>query len=564
MIGAVLLAGALVAGPGSVQVHTATRDVRDCHALGERVVAATDGGVVIVDADGVASAPLTALDGLPETRSYTLEPVAGSSDELWVGTEGGLARIEASGGRGRVIESVETQAPVRALVERDDRVVLGTWGAGVLELRRGKLRALAGPELAKADRVTDLAVLAGEVVVASAGAGAWTLGGEATPIEGVEGVVWSLAVHGGSLYAGTFVGVRALEDGIAARTVSTHDARALASVDGELWIGSRGQGLAALEAGAQVGPRVTHVQGFDGDRCVATADGLWIRSGEDWVEAPNQGLPSGDVTDMLRVGDRLYVATFDKGVAVLEDGRWSSLEELEGLAPGTLDPQVNALARAGKGRVFVATARGLFRVGGGEVRSWSRKEGLPNSMVQSVVRTRAGELIVGTHAGLAVLDADGDLRELGSRARRWSTWAIAEGPDGELWLGTTQGLIRWKQDGTWQHLSMLSGHLSDNWITALTFEGETLHVGTYAGGVDTLTPSGAGWDSEALGGGRVNPGGLWVIAGRLHAATMKGALVRRGGRWVSGPKGTFEDVTELLEDEGGLWVASRRGLVWRS
>ena len=149
------------------------------------------------------------------------------------------------------------------------------------------------------------------------------------------------------------------------------------------------------------------------------------------------------------------------------------------------------------------------------------------------------------------------------------TWAVAEGRDGTLWLGTTQGLIRWRPDGTWQHLSMLSGHLADNWVTALLVDGDTIHVGSYAGGVTSLRPSSeaglAGFAATQLGGGRVNPGGLAQVDGRLAVATMKGAQVREGGRWRSLADATFEDVTAIasVSAPGGsqVWIASRRGLV---
>lgn len=558
MLGALAITGVLATAP--LEVHTATRDVRSCRALDHGYAAATEGGLVFVDDAGQSGAPLTALDGLPETRTHVVEPVLGAADQVWVGTEGGLARVERTAAGGRVIEAFATAAPVRAVIEHEGRMFVGTWGRGVLELRGGRLREVPGPELSKADRITDLAIHEGRVVVATAGAGAWIIGAHPQIVEGVEGVVWSLAVHQGALYAGTFAGVRKL-DGAASISVSTHDARALASVGGELLIGSSGAGLTQLGSPqSQFGPPVSHVQGFDRDRCVASSEGLWIRDGHRWVAALDHGLPSGDITDMLRVGDNLYVATFDKGVLVNRAGQWAPVEDPDNM----IDPQVNALAPAGKGRVWVATARGLHRIGDGQVETWTSKRGLPHATVLSLAVSSAGELIVGTHAGVAILDKNGDVRELGSRARRWATWAIAEAPDGELWLGTTQGLIRWKLDGTWEHLSMLSGHLSDNWVTALLWDGDALHVGTYASGVDTLTHEGAGFVAKPLGGGRVNPGGLSLIDGELHAATMKGAFVRRRGRWVVGEQGVFEDVTRVFEDIGGVWIASRRGLVLRA
>jgi ligand-binding sensor domain-containing protein len=554
MLGALLLA-TLVTGP--LEVHTATSDVRDCRALGDGgYVAATDGGVVFVDHAGSVEATLTAFDGLPETRTHVVERVHGSQDEVWVGSEAGLARVAVGDGGVRVIESIDAPAPVRAVLEHEGRMYVGTWGGGVLELRGRRLHSIAGPASSKADRVTDLVVHEDRIVVASAGAGAWVLG-ETQPLAGIDGVVWSLAVHDGSLYAGTFAGVVRLDDR-GAVTVSDHDARALASVDGALLVGSRGQGLARIGSSVPFGLPSSHVQGLDGDRCVATSTGLWIRDGRRWVASLTDGLRSGDVTDVLEIGERLYVASFDRGVSIYEDGRWTAITDRD----HEIDPQVNALADAGRGRVWIATARGLHRVGPDGVETWTEKRGLPHANVLSLAVARNGELLVGTHAGVAILDANGDARALGSRARSWATWAIAEAPDGEIWLGTTQGVIRWKLDGRWEHLSMLSGQLSDNWVTSLLFEGERLHVGTYAGGVDTLTRDGSTWRGEALGGGRVNPGGLSIIDGELYAATMKGVLVRRSGKWKPArEQGVFEDATVVLGTDAGTWVGSRRGVV---
>src|SRR5690606_25790213 len=115
MIGFGILIALLNTAP--LEVHSATRDVRDCLALADdRYAAATDGGVVFVDAAGVAERPLTILDGLPETRAHVIEPVAGSQSALWIGTEGGLARIERSNAGDRVSARYES-ASVRAIVE---------------------------------------------------------------------------------------------------------------------------------------------------------------------------------------------------------------------------------------------------------------------------------------------------------------------------------------------------------------------------------------------------------------------------------------------------------------
>lgn len=592
----------LAANPQLDAVHTATRRVHGCAALpkseGEsedhpaRFAAATEGGLLVLDGDGRPLArPLTELDGLPGTRVRVATPRAGHANQLWVGTETGLARVQVDGRRLRVRQRFAS-APVRSVVEHAGETYVGTWDAGVLVVDGDALRPVPLPDPqqpwgAQAQRVTALLSRGDALLAATAGAGVWQVeDGQRSLAPDLEQLghgtdwVWSLATHDGAVYAGTLVGVVRL-DGARSRTFGTQDARALASVDGRLLVASPDAGLADVHPGEdtlELPPRLRAVNGLDtlgGRTCVATDEGLWLREADaDWRRLLDDGLPSGDVTDLLRVGSgehaRLYVSTFDRGVHVLENDRWRALDPRPGTA-AAIDPQANALA-AHDGSIFVATARGLYRVDDDSktkdaAERWTKKRGLPHDNVLSLTTLRDGNLLVGTHAGAVLLDDAGELRSLGTRSRRWAVWAVAEGEaEGEYWLGTTQGLIHWLPNGRWVHLSMLSDHLRDNWVTALTWgEDGSLYVGTYAGGVDRLVQTEKGWTSEALGGGRINPGGLSFVDGTLHAATMKGVLAREGGRWRTLQGVTpFEDATAVLPDAEGVWFASRRGLAHRA
>jgi hypothetical protein len=148
-----------------------------------------------------------------------------------------------------------------------------------------------------------------------------------------------------------------------------------------------------------------------------------------------------------------------------------------------------------------------------------------------------------------------------------AVWAIVEQDDRTLWLGTSRGLLARSPDGRWRRLSVSSGHLEDDWVTALAVREQSLWVGTYSGGVTRIalaTPRGR---ARALGGGNVNPGGLALVGGTLYAATMDGLRARSttSGTWSilrSAMLGV--DVTAALPAADGLWVASRRGLAfWR-
>ncbi|HEY6175213.1 MAG TPA: hypothetical protein VIX73_12235, partial [Kofleriaceae bacterium] len=162
-------------------------------------------------------------------------------------------------------------------------------------------------------------------------------------------------------------------------------------------------------------------------------------------------------------------------------------------------------------------------------------------------------------------------RGLGERGLG-NVWAIAETSAG-LWLGTTTGLYRgpatpWTSKAgsddaavadRWQRLSVASGHLRDDWVTALVTRGDVVWAGTYNGGVARI----AGDAATALGGGWINPSGLRWDGDRLLAATMDG-LVAGDGRtatWTTTPGLPGRDVTAAVRAGKTLWVATRRGLI---
>lgn len=151
-------------------------------------------------------------------------------------------------------------------------------------------------------------------------------------------------------------------------------------------------------------------------------------------------------------------------------------------------------------------------------------------------------------------------------------WAIAETSAG-LWLGTTTGLYRgpampWTSKGgsddeaavadPWRRLSVATGHLHDDWVTALLTRGDVVWAGTYNAGVTRID----GDLATFLGGGWVNPSGLTWDGDRLLASTMDGLVTGDGQRatWTTTPALPGRDVTGAVRTGRTLWVATRRGL----
>ncbi|HEU4730921.1 MAG TPA: hypothetical protein VFT22_23660, partial [Kofleriaceae bacterium] len=225
----------------------------------------------------------------------------------------------------------------------------------------------------------------------------------------------------------------------------------------------------------------------------------------------------------------------------------------------------------------VATAEGIQVVdpAGTTVLRLGRGDGLPSRSVLALARLGDGRIVAGTSVGAAFVDHG--VRRVGPRGLGdrpiGNVWAIAETSAG-LWLGTTTGLYRgpatpWtSKDGSddaaavadrWQRLSIATGHLRDDWVTALATRGDVVWAGTYNGGVSRID----GDVATALGGGWVNPSGLRWDGDRLLAATMDGLLCGDGQTttWTAAPGLPGRDVTAALRAGKTLWVATRRGLI---
>ena len=379
------------------------------------------------------------------------------------------------------------------------------------------------------------------------------------------------------LYVGGLEGTASWSRGVAQRE-STADARAMTSTEGgAILVATMGDGLLASNArglgAASAAPAAKLVQtvGARGSvRCVATSSELMVsRAGGAWHTVGAAGIPSNDVSALARSTstvaghpiEKLWVGTFDRGLATFESGTWKSI------ASPMLDTKINAIAletNGGRTIAWVATARGLTRIDGDAITRFTAADGLPSSEIHAVAPLAGGGVIVGTGQGAAIVRAGhvtpiGDKQGLKVRA----VWAVAEMPSGLLLVGASNGLYAGHASNAsaWRRWSVASNELADDWITALAVHGPDVFVGTYSQGVTRIHAiESAHPTSDHLGGGYVNFGGLAIVDGTLTAATMSGLLVRSadhaGEFRVIANATPGRDVTGVVPG----WVASRRGL----
>lgn len=108
--------------------------------------------------------------------------------------------------------------------------------------------------------------------------------------------------------------------------------------------------------------------------------------------------------------------------------------------PGAQTEVINALVRAGDGRLYAATGpRGIiYRIDGEQVTEFAR---LPNGgSVLSLVFARDGRLLAGTGGGdqaaIYVIDGEGDVEPFHEPEDARYIWAMGRGPDGEIYAAT--------------------------------------------------------------------------------------------------------------------------------
>jgi ligand-binding sensor domain-containing protein len=576
-IGAIAIACAAVAlsssaSASSVEAFVSTDDVRACAPTDDGAIwIATTGGVARVR-DGTIERVFTKLDGLLDGKSNALL-VDGA--DLWIGSEKGLIDAKPEGSALGVVASWPSPS-VRSIARLEGKTFVATFGAGVESVSaNGKLVPIAfadakGPSARV--RATSVVAYGGSIVAGTQGAGMFRIvDGKlvAMPTDGAKSVS-TLAAIDGRLFVGALDGALSISDGVVRRE-SASDVRAFASFGTGVVAAGFGDGL-LLETkngltSAPNAPDAKWLQaiGVRGDlRCIATSSGLEVQKGSSaWTRVAPSGLPSNDVTALARIDGRLFVATYDRGVASLSNGTWSTV------AGAPKDARVDAMLADGK-TLWVGTTRGLVKIDGAKSTTFDTSVGLPSDEVHAVASLGGGAIVVGTAKGIALVEgakvtAMGKKQGLAIDA----AWAVAKGPNGALLVGASTGLyVRRQGETKWTRYGVASGELPDDWVTAIAVEGDDVFVGTYAGGVARLTLGGESAPPKSLkiGGGFVNVGGLSIAGGKLYASTMDGLLARaldaldeKG--WKDETRLALGvDVTATLSSPDGLWIASRRGL----
>lgn len=219
--------------------------------------------------------------------------------------------------------------------------------------------------------------------------------------------------------------------------------------------------------------------------------GLGVLRGATWerLRAGSSPLPGDWVSALAADGDTLWVATYGRGLARLTDTAWTVYTHTLG---GLTSDWLTCVLGDGRNGAWVGTERsGLAHVDGGG--HWERPP-LPwgdsgDQRVTALAR-RGGELWIGTHQGLLVLDTiSGLAHRLGIHDGMPSlhVTALMAAQGGAMWVGTDAGLALC--DVRVPSVFTVREGLPHDWVSALAVDRSgRVWVGSNVGGLAVSQP----------------------------------------------------------------------------
>jgi len=313
------------------------------------------------------------------------------------------------------------------------------------------------------------------------------------------------------------------------------------------------------------------------------------------------------VTTLMQDTDQnLWLGTINKGIFRIHNNHIETLDSKSGLP----NNRVLSLLQDLEGSIWVGTTGGLMRLRKAPFTTWTKDRQLVGDYVRSVIEISPNSILVGSSEGLSLIENNiahnarinmGTSISVLSLAKRsdggvWvgtylnglMLWqdkqllpflnqqsglpsdevrAILEDSHGDLWIGTTSGLVRQDASGKQQLFTRENG-LPDNYILALAEDDQgQLWVGTGYGAAKR-TENGfeivsirSQEEAEYAFGFWVEPGHVWIASDRgLIRYRQRDGKLSLIGRNAGLPIDKLFQV--IYDGTSGLWLTSNRG-IWR-
>jgi diguanylate cyclase (GGDEF)-like protein len=339
---------------------------------------------------------------------------------------------------------------------------------------------------------------------------------------------------------------------------------------------------------------------------VATDRGAYtIKDNQATLLHPN--LAGEAITTLMQDSEsNLWLGTISKGILRFSKGHIETLNTQSGLP----NNRVLSILQDLEGSIWIGTNGGLMRLRKAPFTTWTKKRNLVGNYIRSVIDVDSESVLVGSSEGLSLITNNVALDARLNSGRPVSVLSFAKRREGGIWVGTyLNGLMLWKDKRLLHHLDHDNGLPSDevrailedshnnlwigttdglvrldasgqqriftrddglpgNYIMALTEDDRgQIWVGTGVG-VAKLTSNGfeivpinSQEGAEYAFGFWVEPGYVWIATDRgLVRYNQKSEELSLVGRRAGLPIDKFFQV--IYDGTNGLWLTSNRG-IWR-
>lgn len=234
---------------------------------------------------------------------------------------------------------------------------------------------------------------------------------------------------------------------------------------------------------------------------VGTARGLCqFRTGESKSQFVTYRLGDKPIANFVTAllessSGRIWCGTFDGLFEVLKGPKFRR-QALPEPPPGWKGVEISDLAEDSCGKLWLASTSGIYVIAKDGSVQWIREtEGLPSNFVNTLFAGKDGRMWAGARGGLILMrnacnGGVAGVQKVYAPEIGRNVMAIAEAPDGALWLGTETGITRLPPGGGSQHLTRAEG-LTDRVIYSLASDKSgNMWAGTEAARVMSIREGG--------------------------------------------------------------------------
>ena len=430
-----------------------------------RVWIGTYKGLAYYDKGVFHSVPTTDPVRYPDPDVFSLVP---SKDGMIVATNDGVFDVRD----GKLVHRDGSPAPAQSLLQHGDDLWVGSVG-GVYRINGKQADFLPLPADAGKASVTRLREAQGKIWAGTSlglyvrNSDEWQLASE-NPALARSPTTMLFEDHDHNLWVGSNAGLARFRHSGLVEFVPERSPAAFHGVisafedrENNLWLGSQWEGVARIWNGWTRRYSVTEgldeaivwslSKAPDGRIWVGTNDGVSVLDNGHFEKVlRGDQLPHPQAYNLLAEADRVWIGT-RRGLAIWRNGK---VETPELFAP-MASAQINGIVPDRHGVYWFPTTEGLFRLADNQLTRYGQAEGLRDVRVRLVRELKSGRLLVGTQDGLYELRGE-RLIALGLKTGLhpgMDVTAITELPDGGLVLGTFAEKVflfngqRWQEFG---------------------------------------------------------------------------------------------------------------------